>query len=859
MRHVLFFAVLLTFLVYVPEVAAREIDPELWSWLQAQYKKNPDKVQEILANAKKQAAKRKHKQAHKKAKVESVTPPENDEPSQPGGNPGGVGGGMVPPEKLNIANCPVCKNDVDCDDFNPCTTDTCDFRRELGYSCSHEEIKGCEPCTRCADCDDNDPCTKDICMAGACDHQPIEHCNKLQVKRRGAVHPMHGRYAKVGFNNKHQLAFAMADGETPAVGTMEQIMSACSMDSAGTGTDSDWCDLLTDTEFEVWMQQRSSSVEDMFNNGNIRTSIFEAEEAGDAKLPKPGMDFYKAADVVNYFNSKATDFVDVIDLKGIKDGSSPRVVGRFSPSSYGGIGWKSTDIATWGDFLVVVQRAPCTDNIEGGFEVEGKEGGSVESSGGADCYFTPGRVVIYDINHMGNPVSATLLKKDGIVGANPVSVTISPDGNKIVVATVGLEWVRSTVFVLDITNNRPNPAGEPCIEAVDFADFEDGGARGDEYCLGTHKMIKDKLYTCPRHFTSDVAAPPPPAGGDKSEERMTLPATLVPSNIGISPDSEYAFVTFSRNNGIAVIALGDLDKKPSVAGFICSGFKNFFMTGNEMDPSCSSSAKAKYPALGMNQPNGLAFVKSDDGSYNYLTANEGFANIGGMARIKDLDLWENTFTFAETAKSPAITPDDLQMDSAMGSLWAFKDTGKLGGKYEKVFVAGGRSISSYNVKKDTLTGKTDDRIAQTYDSGSTLEDATAEEGAAGAYNTALRYMDASCINGPAPHAIVIGELWGNTHAFVSLKNSHSVAMFNLEGDEPEFVQLIGWASLDKNNNPIGGDVGTGELAFVNGSASPTGCPMLLVTNPGEAMLAPGSGNLAAYEFSMQGAGCPKEE
>lgn len=96
-----------------------------------------------------------------------------------------------------------CDDQADCDDGNPCTTDSCPG---FGEACQNEAIEGCcvtdencddgDPCTvngcpmaggicltlpvddcchEAIDCDDSDPCTEDSCPVdgGSCDHQPL--------------------------------------------------------------------------------------------------------------------------------------------------------------------------------------------------------------------------------------------------------------------------------------------------------------------------------------------------------------------------------------------------------------------------------------------------------------------------------------------------------------------------------------------------------------------------------------------------------------------------------------------------------------------------------------------------------------
>lgn len=63
-----------------------------------------------------------------------------------------------------------CQGDNQCDDLDPCTTDTCD---PATCGCSHEPIPGCGPCGPDG-CDDGNPCTIGICGDAACEYTPVD-------------------------------------------------------------------------------------------------------------------------------------------------------------------------------------------------------------------------------------------------------------------------------------------------------------------------------------------------------------------------------------------------------------------------------------------------------------------------------------------------------------------------------------------------------------------------------------------------------------------------------------------------------------------------------------------------------------
>src|SRR5438132_3824061 len=70
-----------------------------------------------------------------------------------------------------IAGCRLCSTASDCDDQNACTTDSCS-----SGVCQNTAIAGCTPCTTASDCDDGNACTIESCNAGVCQSSTIAGC-----------------------------------------------------------------------------------------------------------------------------------------------------------------------------------------------------------------------------------------------------------------------------------------------------------------------------------------------------------------------------------------------------------------------------------------------------------------------------------------------------------------------------------------------------------------------------------------------------------------------------------------------------------------------------------------------------------
>src|SRR5262249_46566970 len=57
----------------------------------------------------------------------------------------------------------------DCNDNDPCSTDTC----LPAVGCQHVSVSGCRPCNMTADCDDDNGCTSEECVDRTCRYQNI--------------------------------------------------------------------------------------------------------------------------------------------------------------------------------------------------------------------------------------------------------------------------------------------------------------------------------------------------------------------------------------------------------------------------------------------------------------------------------------------------------------------------------------------------------------------------------------------------------------------------------------------------------------------------------------------------------------
>jgi len=68
-----------------------------------------------------------------------------------------------------VGTLPQCVDTADCDDSDPCTTDSCSAGQ-----CSHTAVSGC--CVDAGDCDDGNDCSTDTCVSNTCVFNQVAGC-----------------------------------------------------------------------------------------------------------------------------------------------------------------------------------------------------------------------------------------------------------------------------------------------------------------------------------------------------------------------------------------------------------------------------------------------------------------------------------------------------------------------------------------------------------------------------------------------------------------------------------------------------------------------------------------------------------
>ena len=391
------------------------------------------------------------------------------------------------------------------------------------------------------------------------------------------------------------------------------------------------------------------------------------------------------------------------------------------------------------------------------------------------------------------------------VGALPDMVAFTPDGTKVLAANEGEPSddysvdPEGSVSIVDVSGG----VGSLSAASVTTADF--GSFNGQEATLRANGV----------RITG-------PTG-------TTVAQDLEPEFITISADNSTAWVSCQENNAVAVVDIA----AGTVSTVLGMGSKDHsaMMAGLDATNDFDSVNIANYPLNGLYMPDAL--TSYEIGGVTYLiTANEGDAREyedGAFSyvdedRLRDLDLDSTTF------------PDGDLMQQAIGRIKIVTTEGDTDGDgdYDELYTFGARSFTIWN-------GSTGDLV---YDSGDDFELITSQDPVYGAiFNTTddeLDFKDRSDDKGPEPEAVTTGVIGGKTYAFVLLERIGGVMVYDVtDPNTPEFVQYINNRST---TNEDLGDLAPEGVVFVPSAESPSGRPLLLVSNEV-------SSTVAIYEIS----------
>jgi len=367
--------------------------------------------------------------------------------------------------------------------------------------------------------------------------------------------------------------------------------------------------------------------------------------------------------------------------------------------------------------------------------------------------------------------SDSVLQNTVTVGALPDMVTFTSDGSTLLVANEGEPNDEYTV----------DPEGSVSIidvntmavTTVDFTAFNVGNPRNSELPPGI------------RIFGPGA----------------TVAQDLEPEFITLSGDDSIAYVSLQENNALAIIDVLNAE----VLAIADLGVKDNSLPGNGFDASDRDDAIniQNWPTFSYYQPDAIASIDINGQTFVF-TANEG--------DTRDYDGFSEEDRVDDLVLDPAVFPDaaNLQLEENLGRLQITNVDGNIDADpdFEQIFTSGGRSFSI----RDGSTG------ALIFDSGDDFEQITS------AFGFPLFNDDdgRSDNRGPEPEGIAVGQVGEQIFVFIGLERTGGIMVYNVSNPlEPLFVRYV--------QSPAGDERPEG-VSFINASDSPTGEPLLVVSN-----------------------------
>jgi hypothetical protein len=224
-----------------------------------------------------------------------------------------------------------------------------------------------------------------------------------------------------------------------------------------------------------------------------------------------------------------------------------------------------------------------------------------------------------------------------------------------------------------------------------------------------------------------------------------------------------------------------------------------------------------WPVFGMYQPDAIAsFVVN--GQTFLITANEGdsrdFEGFSEEVRVGNNSYQLDPIAFPNAA--------ELKQNANLGRLTVTNTLGDTDGdgKFEEIYAFGARSFSIWDAQGRLV-----------YDSADDFEQITASlfPTLFNSESTPDSFDTRSDNKGPEPEGVAVGVINGRTYAFIGLERIGGVMVYDVSNPTaPSFVQYINYNS-NFGFEP-GQDFSPEGVLFISAADSPTGRPLVAVTN-----------------------------
>ena len=396
-----------------------------------------------------------------------------------------------------------------------------------------------------------------------------------------------------------------------------------------------------------------------------------------------------------------------------------------------------------------------------------------------------GRIAFFDLS------SGSILKTLD-VGYHPDSVSMTPDGTKLLVANEGeyVAAVESTfarpgsVSVVNLSGIT-NAAGLSALTSSDVNTYDfSAGNLGSGVSL---QGVRDNTLATNNATTS--------AGFASIEAEY------------IAPTNDKAYVTLQENNAIAVLDLAS-GKYEAIHKL---GTITQTVDASDKDGASNGKLIAIDDTLkGLPMPDTMVLF-TKNGTALLATANE------GDGRGDDGDFATGSSLTANMTASVALTANN----TGIGRLNLLKDQGRdADGKIADPTMLGTRSFSLWNA----TTGE------RVFDSGSAIEQFVASNDPT-VFNTndgvASKWDTRSDDKGPEPEALAFGRIDGKDYIFVGAERQNGIFQFDIT--DLNNVSIVGYFNAITSSADSGGSfISPESILFLDAASNPSGKNLLVV-------------------------------
>ncbi len=423
------------------------------------------------------------------------------------------------------------------------------------------------------------------------------------------------------------------------------------------------------------------------------------------------------------------------------------------------------------------------------------------------------------------------------VGALPDMLTFTPDGKFLLVANEG----------------EPNSYGQ--ADSVD----PEGSISVIEIAGLTPSASTLQLTVTTAGFTAyNAQAATLRAQGVRLPGigTTTVAQDLEPEYIAVSEDGRTAWITLQENNAIAVL---DIASK-TITSIRALGMKDHSLPGNGLDVSNEDGGTntnsgtptikiANYPIKGMYMPDGIASFRIGTRTY-LVTANEGDAReyvgvttVGATTTVSRDDPRVRDFCTSGFDSSVYGTlTATMGFDSNLGRLrvdafaGANRTSKNASGQCNELVAFGARSFSIWDA----------DSFGLVWDSGDQFEQRTAALNPTTTFNASNdnnTFDDRSPAKGPEPEGVITAKFGTKTFAFIGLERVGGVMVYDVSNPSaPVYVTYLN-TRAGATGTPAAGDRGPEGLLLIKAANSPTGKPLLIVSNET-------SGTTAVFQINL---------